>query len=318
MKRGPVVWIPAVGRKVALARIWKQSLECLGGSLLGSDVDDHCSARGDTHCFIKSPRADAVEFESWVATTVEKYQVDWIVPVRESEFTIWSGWSGSIPRLLSKPEILNSWSSKSEAARWLHASTLPTPEILGADELESNVGKVIIKPNRGSGSQGIEIVDVMEVIKRQEIPRDFIIQRFVKGAEYTINLYFDPGGVCQAIIPHIRLAVEQGEVTFGRTVDDADLIALGERFAIATAGRCRGPINFQVIRDDTSGIALITDINPRFGGGYPLTHAAGGRFVDWILKQYITAVEQIDFRWKAGVALDRRGALLNKPFITGS
>jgi len=51
-----------------------------------------------------------------------------------------------------------------------------------------------------------------------------------------------------------------------------------------------GPINFQLFHDESKGAPspqsiFITDLNPRFGGGYPLVHKAGGHFVNWLLAE---------------------------------
>ena len=44
-------------------------------------------------------------------------------------------------------------------------------------------------------------------------------------------------------------------------------------------------MNVQVIEETGSNRLNVIDINPRFGGGYPLVHAAGARFTDWILSE---------------------------------
>jgi carbamoyl-phosphate synthase large subunit len=44
----------------------------------------------------------------------------------------------------------------------------------------------------------------------------------------------------------------------------------------------RGPITLQAFL--TANGPVLTEINPRFGGGFPLGHAAGAHYPEWILQ----------------------------------
>ncbi len=46
----------------------------------------------------------------------------------------------------------------------------------------------------------------------------------------------------------------------------------------------RGAMNLQCFLSET-GQARIIEINPRFGGGYPLAHRAGAPFAQWLLEE---------------------------------
>ncbi|NEU24499.1 carbamoyl phosphate synthase large subunit, partial [Vibrio parahaemolyticus] len=49
----------------------------------------------------------------------------------------------------------------------------------------------------------------------------------------------------------------------------------------------RGCITFQLfVNEETKSIKGL-EINPRFGGGYPLSNDAGARFTDWLVKEYL-------------------------------
>ncbi|MGH8018569.1 MAG: hypothetical protein ACREIA_09800 [Opitutaceae bacterium] len=49
-------------------------------------------------------------------------------------------------------------------------------------------------------------------------------------------------------------------------------------------------MNIQLFWDEDRQSALVTDLNPRFGGGYPLAHCAGGRFSAWLINEYIRGI----------------------------
>src|SRR5436189_2488508 len=64
------------------------------------------------------------------------------------------------------------------------------------------------------------------------------------------------------------------------TIKDPDLIAFGAR--VAEALRIIGPANVQCFREP-SGELQVTDVNPRFGGGFPLPTAAGSQYPEMAL-----------------------------------
>jgi carbamoyl-phosphate synthase large subunit len=71
-----------------------------------------------------------------------------------------------------------------------------------------------------------------------------------------------------------------GESIKGVTIKDWDLIEYGR--SVAESIRLVGPANVQCFREP-DGSHRVTDINPRFGGGFPLPHAAGSRYPELAL-----------------------------------
>jgi len=65
----------------------------------------------------------------------------------------------------------------------------------------------------------------------------------------------------------------------GKTIHDPEIA--GAVMKIADALRAPGVINVQCFCTETGPV--FTEINPRFGGGYPLAHAAGARFPEMIV-----------------------------------
>jgi len=71
-----------------------------------------------------------------------------------------------------------------------------------------------------------------------------------------------------------------GESIKGMTIRDAELIEHGRR--VAEALRIVGPANIQCFRE-ADGSLPVTDVNPRFGGGFPLPTAAGSHYPELAL-----------------------------------
>lgn len=139
-----------------------------------------------------------------------------------------------------------------------------------------------IKPKDGSSSINafkVENEEELEVYAGQV--EDYIVQPFVSGKEYTIDIFCDWNGNPVSIVPRERLQVRAGEVLKTQICMDSTMIE--ESKALCKAFKPCGPMTVQLIRDNT-GVDWFIEINPRFGGGAPLSMKAGARSAEAILK----------------------------------
>ena len=139
-----------------------------------------------------------------------------------------------------------------------------------------------IKPKDGSSS-----INAFKVENEEELEvhagqiEDYIVQPFVSGREYTIDIFCDWNGVPVSIVPRERLQVRAGEVL--KTRIELDQTMIEESKALCSVFKPCGPMTVQLIRDD-AGVDWYIEINPRFGGGAPLSMKAGARSAEAILK----------------------------------
>lgn len=139
-----------------------------------------------------------------------------------------------------------------------------------------------IKPKDGSSSINayrVDSVEELEVYAGQV--EDYIVQPFVDGREYTIDIFCDWHGEPISIVPRERLQVRAGEVLKTRICMDEKMIE--EAKELCKAFKPCGPMTVQLIRDK-DGVDWFIEINPRFGGGAPLSMKAGARSAESILK----------------------------------
>lgn len=111
---------------------------------------------------------------------------------------------------------------------------------------------------------------------------DYIVQPFIEGTEYTVDIFCDLEGNPVYITPRIRLAVRAGEVLKTEIAMDETIIEEC-RNLIAGFQPC-GPMTVQLIRQNTTGDDYYIEINPRFGDGAPLSMKAGARSAEAVLK----------------------------------
>ena len=104
-------------------------------------------------------------------------------------------------------------------------------------------------------------------------------------AEYTIDLYYDKNSILKCIVSRERIEVRGGEVSKGVTRKDFvyDLVYnyFNKNYGFI------GCITLQLfVNKETKKIYGI-EVNPRFGGGYPLSYKAGANFPRMIIDEYI-------------------------------
>ncbi len=140
-----------------------------------------------------------------------------------------------------------------------------------------------IKPKDGSSSINAYRVDNLEDLKLYaEKIGDYIIQSFISGKEYTIDIFCDYEGNPVYITPRERMAVRAGEVLKTRITQDDAMIA--EMKTLVADFKPSGQITVQLIQNEETGENCYIEINPRFGGGAPLSIKAGVDSAEAVLR----------------------------------
>jgi carbamoyl-phosphate synthase large subunit len=155
------------------------------------------------------------------------------------------------------------------------AGRVPVPRTERLDKVadpESWTYPVMVKPRRGSGSRGISVIASSQDLARLDASADFLVQEYLPGAEYSIDVLADVTGHVVASVPRVRERVDSGVSVAGRTLHDPELERLGA--AVAAAAGLTYVANVQFRRDAGGGPALL-EVNPRFPGTMPLTVASG-------------------------------------------
>jgi carbamoyl-phosphate synthase large subunit len=141
---------------------------------------------------------------------------------------------------------------------------------------------LLVKARRGFGSRHIYRAE-----DRAQLgfflgytPVDSIVQACLAGEEFSVDVFCDLDGRCLNAIPRTMIESKGGESIKGMTIRDEPLIEVARD--VAEKLKLVGPANIQCFREH-DGAHLITDINPRFGGGFPLPLAAGGRYPELAL-----------------------------------
>lgn len=132
---------------------------------------------------------------------------------------------------------------------------------------------VFVKPARGSASISISKVYDRETVELLFAHEDgLMIQEFLDGQEIGADVYIDMvSHEVVSIFTKKKLKMRAGETDKAVSFTDEKLFALIERF-VKDAGY-NGQIDIDIF--DVNGEYYISEVNPRFGGGYPHAFESG-------------------------------------------
>lgn len=199
--------------------------------------------------------------------------------------------------LVSSPEVVDICQDKRKTFKFLKQNNFDTPETLMVHQaLTKRALKYpcFLKPWDGSASRGTAVVRNRKelVFYAKRIP-NCIVQEFARGDEYTCDCFVDFNYQVRCVVPRKRIEVRSGEVSKGQIIKNRTIMTQTARLAkILKAGP--GVITIQLILTNRQRIKFI-EINPRFGGGAPLSIKAGTNFPKWILLQLIGKKPKIKF-----------------------
>lgn len=309
--------LSSAGRRVALLQALRLDAQGLGIALrvLAADLNPSQSAAcASADIAFAVPRCTEAGFIDSLVDHCHRHQVGLVIPTIDTELPVLSEARARFePRCkiaVSSHQAVLVARDKQATADVLSTAGIPTPgtaplgAVLAGD---ANVGEhMVLKRVDGSRSIGLHYVDSREAARRLGLePSRYVAQERCIGPEYTVNCYVDQKGVLRAAVPHRRIEVRDGEVSKGVTERRADLTAIAHKIVAAIPG-LRGPFCFQAIL--TSDGPKVFEINARFGGGYPLAHAAGATFGKWLMEEALGLPCTANDEWQDGLLMLRYDA----------
>ncbi len=290
------ILISSAGRRVELINCFRSDARILGLGLrilavdLAPELSSACQAADQS---FRVPHCTSPEFIPQLTQICSDEDVSLVIPTIDTELQPLAQNRKNLEQcgtkvILSAPEVLHMARNKAATACFLQQNGIPVPRTASIKDLLDRPTDwewpVIVKPINGSASIGLRKVnDLDEARSAARFGTDLIVQEFLDGDEYTVNLFFDNTGRLRAAVPHLRIETRAGEVSKGVTRRDPRLLAIAQQLATVLEG-ARGALCFQAIVGDT-GRVTVFEINARFGGGYPLTHRAGAPFTKWLLEE---------------------------------
>lgn len=306
------VLLSSAGRRVALLDHIRRDLADLAlvGNVVATDMTELSAAAQRADRFIKVPPVSDPKFSQRILDVCSNHAISLLIPTIDSELSTYARLRGPLAELgtlvlVSGPETVSLSGDKRATNKWLRSAGFPTPEQWSVDEARQGGVPlpVIAKPAQGSASMGVRLIATDQELQGLS-GADLVVQRVAEGVEYTVDVWVDSRGAHRCSVPRRRMQVRAGEVSKGITDAREDVVSLTTVLAEALPDPF-GPLTVQLFAAPDGAIKII-EINPRFGGGYPLAWEAGARYPRWALQETRSVpYDPTTFRWRDGLVMLR-------------
>lgn len=309
------ILLTSVGRRVMLLRHFKESLAALGlrGRVVAMDIKTNAPGLYEADSFELAPPARSPEYIPRLLEVCERRDISMVVPLIDTELSLLAEnrrlfTDRGIELMVSGPQTTSLAADKRRTAAFFTHVGVQTPSILDIDATLADPAALyplFLKPADGSCSKGAHLLRSRDDLAyfARTVP-NAILQDYVDGDEYTLDVLVDPSGTVRCVVPRQRVETRAGEVSKGLTVKDPAIIEAGRR-VVEGLPDARGCITVQCFRSHRGDLHFI-EINPRFGGGYPLSWAAGARYPQWLIQWQLGQSPEVSLDgWRDRLAMLR-------------
>ena len=285
--------LTCAGRKVSLVNQFRQAFDDLDidGRIIGVDSSSHSAVLSVCDKSYIIPRCDHPAYVPTLLDVCERHRVQLLLPLIDVDLLVLAEHrerfreAGTLALVSSLP-VVSICRDKESTSRFFDDNGIPTVRNLSVEDVRrGNLPyPVFIKPANGSGSQHAYKVQSREELDffLRYVPRP-MLQEFATGQEYTVDVLCDLAGRVINAVPRRRLEVRAGEISKGVTCKDWRIIRATVDLANKLGGF--GPLTVQCfVSDDGDASVRFTEINPRVGGGLPLSVAAGANYPKQIIR----------------------------------
>lgn len=287
------VLILSAGRRVELVKAFKNAQKKLNmhnAKVIAVDISKYAPALYFADNFYLVPRVTDSKYIEAIIDIVIKENIDLIVPTIDTELYVLALNKRLIEEktnakvLISDKEIIEICNDKNKTIEFLQQNGFDLPNTLNEDDLKNKAYKfpLFIKPKDGSSSINTFIInDEKELQFFKEYVKEPIIQERIEGNEYTVDVCIDFEGNVISIVPRIRIATRSGEILKGKIDKNNHVIEDVKR--LMQTLKPIGHITVQCFLTKDNVIKYI-EINPRFGGGAPMSFYAGANSPEFLLR----------------------------------
>jgi carbamoyl-phosphate synthase large subunit len=280
------ILLSCIGRRGYIADFFRPHLN-EGALIIGTGNEEHTT--GFSHCDLSFvvPKIYDADYIPAILELCKAYDVDALIPLLDTDIDVISKHidkfkrAGTVP-IISNQNISNICFDKYFTSLFFEQEGFNTPKTYIDLEVAMNDIKtsklnfpLIVKPRHGSASVNIfQAHSLKELNIFFHYKPNMLIQELITGQEYGIDICNDLKGNVMCVVPRTNILRSFGETMHAETSDHPALIEagvlLGEKLAHT------GPLDVDCFLKD--GKVFFIELNPRFGGVYPLSHLAGADF----------------------------------------
>ena len=285
------ILILSAGTRDKIIQYFKKELNG-AGKVIATDMSNLAPAIYEADKYYIVPRMSAPEYLDIILDICKKEQITGVLSLIDPELSLLAKNRNRFEQIGvtvigSSYELCEMSLDKNRMFQWLTthkyncARSYINKEKFFADVEKGEISyPVFVKPIKGSASISISKVydrDTVEVLFDHE--DGLMIQEFLDGQEIGADVYIDMlSGEVVSIFTKKKLKMRAGETDKAVSFQDEKLFDLIKKF-VKEAGY-RGQIDIDIF--DINGEYYISEVNPRFGGGYPHAYESGANHMKLI------------------------------------
>lgn len=307
------VLITSAGKRVALTRYFKETLNRFyhDAKVFTTDINPEMAPAGyvSDGCF-KVPRVTDIGYPALLLEICEKNDVGMVIATIDTELLLLADLKADFARkgiyvMVSDRVFVEMCRDKRNTGAFFERHGIRIPKEV--DKYHPTF-PLFAKPYDGSLSTNLHYIRTAEVLTQEILddPKLIFMEYIDKKVykEYTVDMYYGKDNRVKCIVPRERIEVRAGEINKGRAEKNEILDYLKDKLGYIKG--CVGCICVQLFFHPKTKDIVGIEINPRFGGGYPLTYMAGGNFPELLIREYFLD-EKVDYfdNWKDGMLMLR-------------
>lgn len=307
------ILITSAGKRVALTRYFKETL-CRfypSAKVFTTDMNPEMAPAGyvSDGCF-KVPRVTSPDYPDILLNICKKNEVGMVIATIDTELLLLADLKESFRRLgimviVSDRNFVEVCRDKRNTGSFFERHGIRVPREI--DKYHPTF-PLFAKPYDGSLSTNLHYIKTVDELTQEILddPKLLFMEYIDKKVyqEFTVDMYYGKDNRVKCIVPRERIEIRAGEINKGRTVKNEILTFLKEKLGYVKG--CVGCICVQLFFHPETEDMVGIEINPRFGGGYPLSFMAGGNYPELLIREYFRG-EDICYsdNWKDGMLMLR-------------
>jgi len=292
------ILISSAGKRVSLVKAFQKEIKIRipNGKVFAADANPKLSAA----CMIangwfKVPRLDDPDFISELIKKCIAHSITLIIPTIDTELLLLVENKALLKRcgiqvVISSPAIINKSRNKRLIHTFFESHGIEVAKEYAKDNLEF---PLFIKPSDGSRSIDTFLIEDKNDLADYHFQNEkFMFLEYIDhkvNDEYTCDTYYGLDGILKCVVPRKRIEVRDGEVNKGKTTKNELVPYIKEHLPFIEGAR--GCLTMQFFLNSITRRIVGIEINPRFGGGYPLAYLAGANFPKMIIEEYLLGKE---------------------------
>lgn len=292
------ILITSAGQRVSLVRAFQKELKSLFSEAKVYTVDLNPKLAPACHVsdgYKATGRVTDADYVQQLIDICLEWDIKIIIPTIDTELAILAAnkklflENGIIP-VVSELSFVEKCRDKRIINDFFIANGIEIPRNIDKD---NPTFPLFIKPYDGSLSKDIFLIEnKLQLLDYHLTNPKFMFMEYIDPKlhdEYTVDAYYTKKGELRCAVPRRRIFVRSGEINKGVTSKNEIVSYLESN--LAKIDGAVGCLTIQFFFNHVTKRVVGIEINPRFGGGFPLSYLAGANFPKWIIEEYILLKE---------------------------